>query len=301
MRAARLAATLGLELDPATAEAIRDVGDALAAGDLERPAWERVGAELDRILASPAAARGVRLLAELDLVRVFLPELERGRGLAQGGFHHLDVLDHQIEALDRLVRGFDDADLALRWATLLHDVGKPDTRSEDGGRVTFYGHAAHGAEQAVALLRRLRAPEARTRRVAALVKEHMVQLPSTERSARRFAHRRRELLPDLLALMLADREASRGPRSSEASRRAYRTAVSRVLAARAEVPDTPPLLDGVAVMRELELAPGPRVGRALDFLREAEAVGDIATADEARKALRRFAEGQGWTEAGHGR
>jgi poly(A) polymerase len=123
----------------------------------------------------------------------------------------------------------------------------------------------------------------------------MLPLPRGEREARRFAHRRRNLLPDLLWLMIADREAARGPLSSPTSRRAYGVALSRIVAILDEAPERPPLLDGREVMALLGLPPGPQVGEALRFLREAEAVGDIGSEREAVEALRGYARAQGWS------
>ncbi len=99
-------------------------------------------------------------------------------------------------------------------------------------------------------------------------------------------HRRRALLTDLLAVMLADREAARGPMSSEASRRAYARGIERVLAALEEQPSAPPpLLRGEEIMALLGVPPGPRVGEATRALAEATALGEVTTPDEARAFL----------------
>lgn len=295
LRAVRLAAELGFRLEPATAREVAAVAEEQAAGALRIPAWERVRDELDRILLTPVAGRALAEAETLGLLGLYLPELAVGRGVSQGGFHHLDVLEHSLEALQRLATGFPEADLALRWATLLHDVGKPATRTRDeGDRIRFLGHDREGAKLAARLLRRLRQPEALVRRAAALVRRHMLPLPRGEREARRFVHRRQELLPDLLKLMIADREAARGPLSSEATRRGYRVALSRVVALLEEAPPAPPLLDGGEVMALLGLPPGPRVGEALRFVAESRAVGDLETREEAVAALRRYAEAKGW-------
>jgi poly(A) polymerase len=298
LRGVRLAATLELRWDEATRQdATRVVREALD-GRRPLPAAERMRDELTLLLSAPRPGDALADAHALGWLEALLPELVAGDGVAQGGFHHLDVLQHQFEALQRLATGFRDADLALRLATLLHDVGKPACRERgEDGRLRFHGHAQRGAEMTLAALRRLRYPEAVARRAAELVRRHMLPLPRDEREARRFVHRRRELLPDLLQLMVADREAARGRLSSDATRRAYRTALARVLAILAEPSEPAPLLDGRAVMRELGLAPGPEVGRALAFLAEAEAVGDVRDEAEARAALRRFAVAQGWTPA----
>ena len=213
--------------------------------------------------------------------------------------HHLDVLGHQIDSRGHLLGNFPAADLTLRWATLLHDIGKPGTRSvdddEDGlGRIRFHGHDRLGAEQSRALMQRMRQPSARAERVAALVRRHMQPLPRDEKSTRRFIHRYGELLPDLLSLMVADREAARGRLASDASRRNYRVAIGRVLHALEEVPPEPavPLLSGSELMKMLDLQPGPQVGQAVRYLAELQAVGDASTVEEAEQHLREYARVQ---------
>ncbi len=295
LRVARFSATLGFELAGETRTAVGRLAAAQAAGSLPIPALERVGAELSSLLLSGRAAGGVRLLEDLGLLRLYLPELVAGRGVEQRGLHHLDVLDHSIEALAELVKGFPDAGTALRWATLLHDVGKPPTRStDDFDRVRFHGHAQEGARLTGQVLTRLRLPGEVVAKAVGLVRHHMVQLPADERSARRFVHRRRELLPDLLKLMLADREAARGRRASGAGRTAYRLAMSRVLAVLDEAPPAAPLLRGDEVMELLGLQPGPRVGEALALVAEAVAVGDVRDVEGARRLLLGYAAAQGW-------
>jgi poly(A) polymerase len=264
---------------------------------------ERIGAELDATLATPVAGRAFAALEEVGLLELALPELAAGRGVEQGGLHHLDVLDHQLEALQRLVDAFPDADPALRWATLLHDVGKPSTRTPgavaaDGLRLRarFHGHDRVGAEMAEAALRRLRRPRALVAaRVRELVAAHMRPLPGDERSAQRFVHRLRPLLPDLLRLMLADREAARGRAASATARRRYRERAGLVLAALEGAPPPAPLIDGRDVMAALGLSPGPRVGTILAALAEARAVGDVRDREEALAYAERLARASGWT------
>lgn len=302
LRGVRLAAQLGFRIEPETQREITRVTEAQLLGDLPRPAWERVREELDKLLLTEAAGQGFKLLGEIGMLKLYLPELEACRNVTQGGFHHLDVLEHSLEALNQLIQGFPEATLALRWATLLHDIGKPTTKSyDDTGRYYhFYGHDKLGAELAQRALTRLRHSDKLAKQVSQLVRYHMLPLPKNRKEARRFIHKRRALLPELLQLMLADREAARGPLSSAAARTAYRLAVARVLAVAAETPEPPPLLDGREVMALLNLSGGPRVGEALRFIREAAAVGDIHTAAEARAALRQYALRQNWLESeGH--
>lgn len=287
-RAVRFEVTLGFRLERGTEAAVQRVAADLGAGTLPLPAAERIRDELEALLAHPDAAPGILRLENLGLLALTLPELREGLGMVQGGFHHLDVFHHGVEALHQLLTRFPDADLPLRWATLLHDVGKPRTRGTNprSGRTTFYGHDRAGAELAREMLTRLRLPSATVDRAGALVRAHMAQLPANEREARRFVHRRRPLLPELLRLMLADREASRGPDSHPAIRHAYARAFERVLAALEEQPRAPrPLLTGEAVMGLLHLSPGPAVGEALRAVAEAQALGEVQTPEEARAFL----------------
>jgi poly(A) polymerase len=301
-RVVRFAAQLGFRVARATRAEVVAIAGELARGARPRPAPERVGAELEALLATPVAGRAVRALDDLGLLDLDLPELTAGRGVRQGPLHHLDVLDHQLEALHRLVEAFPEADLALRWATLLHDVGKPATH-EPGGegpdglvlRDRFTGHDRVGADLATAALERLRRPRARVARVHALIAAHMRPLPGDERGARRFVHRLRPLLPDLLRLMLADREAARGRGASAAARRAYRERVGRVLAVLDATPPTPPLLDGHDVMAALGLAPGPEVGAVLAAVAEAQALGEVADRAGALAYAEGVARARGWT------
>lgn len=288
-RAARFLTTLGLRLDPATEDAVRRVAADLAAGHLPFPAWERVRDEVGGLMHSPDAAQGWQRLHGLGLLTLTVPELLEGQGVLQGGFHHLDVFEHNLEALHQLLQRQPQAPSSLRWAALLHDVGKPRTLAQnpDTGRRSFHGHDRVGAELTAQILTRLKFPGEEVGRAAALVRAHMVPLPANETEARRFVHRRRELLPDLLHLMLADREAARGLSSTPGSRHAYALGFERVLAALEQQPQAPaPLLSGEEVMALLHLSPGPEVGQALRALAEAHALGEVKTSEEARDWLR---------------
>ena len=285
-RAARFAAQ-GYRLSPDTARAARRVAGELLAGTRKLPAAERMRDELTRILEGPLPLAGLRALNDVHALDVILPELVAGRGVAQGKLHHLDVLGHSLEAEARLATLFPEASLAARLAALLHDVGKPMTAQWQAAqkRPAFPGHDGVGAELTISTLRRLRYPEAVVRQAGAIVAAHMAPLPEGDRAARRFVFKHRALLPDLLQVMIADREASRGPASSEVGRDRYRAAIDRVLVAMRE-PATPrPLLDGRDVMDALGLQPGPKVGEATAFLAEAQALGDASSPEEARLLL----------------
>ncbi len=202
LRLVRVAVELTLEPDPQTA-----AGAARSAGALAGVSAERIFGELRRIIAAPAAHRGLDMLSELGAGAVVLPELEALRGVQQNRYHHLDVHGHTLAVLDRTIELADCSgpfadqllatfgehrgeirDLlaeplademsraeALRWGALLHDAAKPLTRevSPDGSRVTFMGHDVRGAELAREVLGRLRASERLRAHVAGLVRNHL--------------------------------------------------------------------------------------------------------------------------------
>lgn len=291
-RAVRFEITLGFRLEPHTLKTVHEVASELAGGALPWPAPERIRDEVHALLNHEQAAHGIQRLAELGLLGLTAPELLEGRGVTQGGFHHLDVYGHGLEALHQLLARWPDASVPLRWATLLHDVGKPRTRAQhpETGRISFHGHDKLGADMTKAILERLKLPGADIQQASRLIGAHMLPLPATETEARRFVYRRRELLPELLCLMLADREAARGPSSSEASRYAYAQGIERVLVALEGQPQPPaPLLSGEDIMALLRLQAGPKVGQAVRALAEAQAMGDAWDAVSARAFLVRWA------------
>lgn len=296
MIAARLCAEHGYTLEPKLAALLRDVVNQGGSLTPEYPPLEAVRLELSALMLARDPAHGIEVMRELGLLKRYLPELEAGAGVEQfGGLHHLDVLEHSVEALRRLVTTFPDSDLETRWATLLHDVGKPTARTWDvvRERWSFFGHDQQGASIAREVLARLGYEATVIERVAGMVDRHMLRLPGDERQARRFVNRNRAILPELLQVMLADREAARGTLSSEHSRRSYQQGMDRVLEAMKVYDTAEPLMDGREIMAFLGLEPGRTVGQALEFLREAEANGDARDLETAKGLLAAWAKVRG--------
>ena len=171
MRMARFASELGFEAESGTFEAAKAAAPGLA--DISP---ERIREELDRILLSDAKYgipggpyRGLELLDNLEALDVILPELAKGRGVAQKPqYHKYDVLHHCFHAVDCI-----EPSLTLRLAALLHDVGKPAALQATG---CMYTHDRLGADIARGILERLRYPSAVIRDVTALIRNHMFDL-----------------------------------------------------------------------------------------------------------------------------
>lgn len=162
-RACRFASQLGFRLDGATGDAIPRCLDVAA-----KVAAERVQVELTKLLCGAEPERGLQLLAETGLLDLWTPELRAMIGCGQNAHHRFPVWEHTLAVVAAA-----PADPGLRWAALLHDVGKPDTRSVSGdGSVHFYGHEGHSLRQAEGILRRLKSSNAVIEDVLALVRHH---------------------------------------------------------------------------------------------------------------------------------
>lgn len=286
--AARLCAEHNLTLEPRTVETLRT----LRVGE---PITQHL--ELTRLLLAPHAAAGVHALRQTGWLAALMPELEACAEVLPFGFHHLNVLEHQIEALRVLLELFPVATLETRVATLLHDVGKPASKiwDEARGRWSFFGHDDMGARLVTRILERFGFEAALTERVSLLIARHMIRLPADETQAARFVRRQRALMPDLLYVMLSDREAARGASSSTEARFAYQLGFERVLSAMNAHDAAKPLLTGREVMEALELPPGKLIGQALEFLTQLQTDAEIGTSDEARAALKRWAVVRGFS------
>lgn len=315
LRGARLAMRPGWRLDASAEAAI-----AAEAPRVAGVAPERLHTELAEILAGPAAATGLRLLDRLGVLEALLPESRAMRLTAQPPPHRFDVWEHSlraVEGVDALLRGLDALapwgpalrehlaeDLGdgltraeiLKLAALLHDVAKPETRSEEAGRVRFIGHDVAGAGRAAAIAERFRLSRHASRALERLVAEHLrpmhlAQAGEITRRARfRFFQALGDEARDLLLLALADTAGLAGDSPlaiwEGPGGRVVRTLMAG-LEAEAAAAAAPPLLRGEDVMAAFGLSPGPEVGRLLARVREAQALGIVTTGDQALEYLHR--------------
>jgi len=269
LRAARFVSTLGVHLDPAVADALRDM-----AKQLERITAERVQAELSKLLLGAAPRRGLEVLVDSGLADVVLPELPALRMAADEHGQHKDVYAHTLQVLDQAIDLEDHGpDLVLRWAALLHDVGKPETRAFlPGGRVTFHHHEVVGARMARRRLKELRYPKELIEAVGQLVFLHLRfygyrSSDWTDSAVRRYAVDAGPLLPRLHKLVRSDC-TTRNKRKAQALSQAYDALEQRIaeLREREELDAIRPDLDGNEIMQLLDIPPGPLVGKAYKHL-----------------------------------
>jgi putative nucleotidyltransferase with HDIG domain len=256
VRAVRLAATLGFEIE---AETLASIGrNAELARHLS---GERIAAELLKLLAAPRPSVGLRLMAETGLLAVIAPDLARQPGIPQNKVGAEDLWDHTLRTVDAAPNR-----TLVRLASLLHDIGKPDTLA-DGH---FHGHETVGATMARDYLSSLHAPRALQERVAHLVRNHMFayQPNWSDAAVRRFI---RKVGPgsidDLLALRAADNEGSGQSAETgllpELKRRVRAELAAHVVLGRHEL-----AVDGNDLKAELGIAPGRVLGRILEDLTE---------------------------------
>jgi len=194
LRGARFAVKYGLTLEAATQDAMVSL-----ASLMKNLARERVFEELCKLLPLVTAGDLLRFAPVLAEV---IPELKPTMGFQQHNSHHIfDVYTHTAHVVENV-----PADLTLRWAALLHDLGKPAcfTLGNDG-EGHFYGHAAVSARIADEILRRLKAPTQLREQVVLLIDKHMVWLEVSKPVIRRWLSRLgREAMEQLLCLQKAD-------------------------------------------------------------------------------------------------
>lgn len=269
LRAARFVATLGVAIDVEVTAAMLSM-----AGELERITTERVQAELSKLLLGAAPIRGLETLVDTGLADVVLPELPGLRMAADEHGQHKDVYAHTLQVLSQAIDLEDHGpDLTLRWAALLHDVGKPATREfQTGGRVTFHHHEVVGARLARKRLKALRYPSQLIDDVAQLVFLHLRfygygSSEWTDSAVRRYVVDAGPLLPRLHKLVRSDC-TTRNRRKAAGLAATYDTLETRIaqLQAQEELDRVRPDLDGNEIMALLDIAPGPLVGKAYQYL-----------------------------------
>lgn len=296
LRAARFAAELGFELEPATAAALP-----VHRAELAGIAAERIRDELTKLLVSEQPERGLAVLRDSGALAVVLPEVAALDGVAQPSFHDLDVLAHTVQTVTLA-----PPTPVMRWAALLHDVGKAPVRTvEADGRIRFFRHAQTGAEMADGVCRRLRMSSADIGAIVHLVGEHMrlgevnLENPrSVDRAVRKLdlwvgagdGARRVVTAEDAVALTLADFGATAHREETPRLREALDAAVMESRARGTRTCVTSPL-SGAELMTALGIEAGPAVGLAKRAIEAAIEDGRIAPDDraealeEARRAV----------------
>ena len=302
LRAARFVAQLGFSPVPQLRVAMQQLAPRLAIISAER-----VSAELSKLMLAPregGPSSGIALLVDTGVADQVIPEVPRLRLEADEHFRHKDVYLHSLTVLDRAINleeRYDlSQDLVLRLAALLHDIGKPKTRSLlPDGRVAFHHHEVVGAKLARARLTALRFPGEVIADVSRLVELHLRfhgygTGEWTDAAVRRYVSDAGPLLPRLHALTRADC-TTRNRAKAQRLARSYDSLERRIaeLADREELASIRPDLDGHQIMSLLGITQGPLVGKAYAHLLELRMEHGPLGPERAAQELLAWAEGAG--------
>ena len=270
LRAARFASQLEFRVADRVVEAMRDM-----AGEIQRITVERVQVELDKLICGTAPWEGIDLLVSTGIADYIFPEIPALRMTADEHAQHKDVYAHSLKVLSQAMDQEEDGpDLVLRWAALLHDIGKPDTFDNTDGKVSFHHHEVVGAKLARKRLRKLKYPKATTEAIGQLVYLHMRfhgfgENQWTDSAVRRYVTDAGDLLPRLHKLVRADC-TTRNAKKARRLQRTYDQLEERIeeIGRKEDLARVRPDLDGNEIMEILELQPGPEVGQAWSYLKE---------------------------------
>ena len=272
LRAARFVSQLEFGIADRVREAIVAMAPQLA-----RITVERVAVELDKMLLGEDPVAGIELMVATGMGEVVLPEIG-GMQMAIDEHHqHKDVYQHSLTVLRQAVALEEPGqpDLVLRWAALLHDIGKPATRRhEPGGGVSFHHHEVVGAKMVRKRMRALKYSKQMVDDVSQLVYLHLRfhgygDGAWTDSAVRRYVADAGPLLPRLHKLVRADC-TTRNRRRAALLQANYDSLENRIaeLAAKEDLARVRPDLDGNAIMAVLDIPPGPQVGEAWKYLKE---------------------------------
>lgn len=259
MRAIRIASELSFTMEPKTFQAIKDNINLI-----ESVAKERVKDELFKILKSDYPADGLTMLFTSGLLDFLVPELIQGYGLAQNKHHVYDVWTHSLMSL----KNCPSKDPLVRFATLIHDVGKPLVVKGEGEARTFYNHEVVSSRLAEKIAARFRFSKIEKTKLITLVRWHMFTCDErqTDSAIRRFIRNvGKENLTDMINLRVGDRLGG-GAKETSWRLEEFKKRLIEVQKQPFGLNDLK--VNGKDVMKILNISPGPKVGQVLQELFE---------------------------------
>ena len=273
MRAARFMSQLNFDVDPSVIAAIKKMADRLSIISAER-----IRDEFIKTLMGPNPRLGLTLLVETGLADKFLPEIPKLKLEIDEHHHHKDVYEHTLTVLEQAIaleERLAGPNLTLRLAALMHDIGKPKTKELiPGGGVSFHHHEVVGSRMTKERLRTLRFDNHVIKDVAQLVFLHLRfhgygSGEWTDSAVRRYVRDAEDLLIHLHLLTRADC-TTRNKKKADLLARTYDQLEDRIVALmeQEELNKIRPDLDGVEIMKILDLKPSPVVGQAYNYLLE---------------------------------
>lgn len=298
MRAARFASQLTYDIDPDTYEAMISQADRI-----KIVSQERITDELNKIILSPVPSYGFKLLFHCGLLKIFFPELVLLHGVEYvGNRAHKDNFFHTLQVLDNVAKVSDD--LWLRWAAILHDIAKPQTKRYDKEHGwTFHGHEDKGARMVPGIFRRMKLPmNEKMTKVQNLVRLHLRPIPLakevTDSAIRRLLFDAGDDIDDLMKLCRAD-ITSKNMVKVDRFLKNFDLVEKKMaeVEEKDQVRNFQPPVTGDEIIRIFKLTPGPVVGEIKDRIKEAILEGEIRNdREEALAFMRKIAEEKGLSE-----
>ena len=320
LRSIRFRALLDFEIEKETEKLILQ-----KAPLLKEVSGERIRDELLGLLAIEESHKFIREWDELKLLTQIIPEIEELKRTDQEGFHHLDVWEHSLKTLEHTekilnnLKGFfpkfyrkiakhleeEVADrqpriTLLKLATLLHDLGKPQTQAiTPEGRMRFIGHEEKGGEMAEEIGERLRLSGKAIETLKREILHHMrpgnlSEVPKlTNRAIFRFFRDCKGEGIETLILSYGDRLAACGPLATPQMIKRHKKVVGEMLTdyyERKTIVQPKRLVNGNEIMERFKLSPGPKIGEILEHLSEAQAEGKVRTKKEAFEFIKETLE-----------
>lgn len=264
IRAIRFSTELEFDIEKSTFQAIKK-----NAVLIKEIAWERIRDELFKIFASMNPYAGLVKLREAGILQIILPELERCFGIQQEGPKHdrtYDIGEHSLLTLKHAP----SFDLLVRLASLLHDVGKPDTvETASDGNVTFYNHDIVGGKIVLKIAKRFNLSKKQTDKLYRLVRWHLftVDENQTDSAIRRFIKNvGLDYIEDMMAVRVGDRLGGGTQKAISWRMEKFKERIKEVLKKPFSISDLK--INGKDVMEVLQIKPGPKVGEILQKLFE---------------------------------
>jgi len=259
MRAIRFSCQLDFSIEPKTERAIKKI-----AGGIKFVSQERIRDELIKILQTDRAYEGIMSLYNNNLLQYILPELLRGVDMDQNHHHIYTVFNHSVLSL----KYCPSKNWQVKFAALLHDVAKPQTKKIIKEGATFYNHDIVGAKVAKKIMLRLKFSSEDNNRIANLIRNHMFYYnvgEVTEASVRRLIKKTGERnLKDLIDLRIADRLGSGVPKAKPYKLRHLEYMMEKVRKDPVSVKMLK--INGDDLIKLLKIVPGPKIGAILDVL-----------------------------------
>ncbi|HSE39743.1 MAG TPA: HD domain-containing protein, partial [Acidobacteriota bacterium] len=311
LRAFRLEAELKFQIDPQVRAQISELHPLI-----RNVATERIREELDRIFLQSDSAEAWRSIGNSSLFVSLIPEMAPMKSCEQGGYHHLDVWEHTLSALERFealipiipdvfpenasqiqeylssTGGTLDRKRLLKWGILFHDIGKPQTRElGEPGRWRFHGHEHVGTDIAQGILKHLKFARKDIQIVGSLIEHHLRPLnlfnqeDQQEDAYYRFFRATGTEGIGVLLMAYGDIAAARGPLVDQERDSQFIAFIRELIRYYYDEyypkVNTPELLKGRDLMAFLQMKPGPKMGKLLKEIRESQLEGKLHNRQDA--------------------